>query len=89
MVSWLILLYLVVFTGLTFLAFRAMFRNLRSFQRAEEKSTRSPAPHPELLDSDGNPLTEPLLVVNFVESPDDVRRRLEEIYNRSQDAPER
>jgi len=89
MVSWLTILYFVAFTGLAYLAFRSMFRTMRSFHRAEDKPAQSPAPHPELLDKDGNQLNEPLLVVNFIESPDDVRRRLEEIYNRSQDAPER
>lgn len=81
-------LYFVTFAVIAFLAFRGMFSTLRAFNRAEERPN-APAPHPELLDKDGKPLTEPLLVVNFVESSDDVRRRLEEIYNRSQDAPER
>jgi len=86
-------MYLMAFTVLAFLAVRSMYTNMLSINRATQAQPKRQI-HPELLDSDGQPVNEPLLVVNFVdspsaESPDDVRRRLEEIYNKSKDAPER
>ncbi|WP_218082124.1 DUF2973 domain-containing protein [Anthocerotibacter panamensis] len=82
--------YFAAFTLIAYLAFSGMFRSLRSLNRIQPKQPQAKVvPHPELLDRDGRPISEPLLVVNFVEPPDEVRRRLEEIYNKSQDAPER
>ncbi|WP_287127948.1 DUF2973 domain-containing protein [Candidatus Cyanaurora vandensis] len=88
------LMYFAAFTILAYLAVRSMFTNMQSINRITEKQSRVQVPHPELLDSMGRPVSEPLLFVNFVESnanesPDEVRRRLEEIYNKSKDAPER
>jgi hypothetical protein len=80
-------IYFVASALIAYLAFTSMFRNMRQINQLKQKP---PTPtHPELLDAQGKPITEPLLVVNFVEPPDEVRRRLEEIYNKSQDAPER
>ncbi len=77
------LVYFTAFTLIAYIAFRGMFTTMRAINRAQNQPPRRSVPHPELLDSNGQPSTEPLLVVNFVESPEEVRRRLEEIYDKS------
>ncbi len=83
------LIYFTAFFGIAYLAFKFMHGNMQSIQRASQRPTPLNVPHPELLDRDGKPITDPLLVINVVESSDEVRRRLEDLYNKSQDAPER
>ncbi|MBX2865442.1 MAG: DUF2973 domain-containing protein [Leptolyngbyaceae cyanobacterium MAG.088] len=86
------LLYIFAFTVLAILAIVNMVRNLISLGietrrgpgKRIESSPRKPrrVPHPELLDSDGNVLDEPLLVMRSI-SIKDAREQLDAIYESS------
>lgn len=86
------LLYIFAFTILAVLAIVNLVRNLVSLgietrrvsgNMAESRSSQSRrVPHPELLDSDGNVLDEPLLVMRSI-SIKDAREQLDAIYDSS------
>ena len=86
------LLYIFAFTLLAVLAIVNLVRNLISLG-IETRRGSTPAagatpgqvrrvPHPELLDSDGNVLDEPLLVMRSI-SIKDAREQLDAIYESS------
>jgi len=56
-------------------------RNRNSFNRNRYPSTPTPS-HPELLDEQGKPVNEPLLVMRSV-NVDDAREKLDALYNDS------
>jgi hypothetical protein len=91
------LIYILAFTILAFLAVGNLIRNLMTLgidsQRASKGWTpggqqsnltsRSGAvPHPELLDSTGNVINEPLLVMRSM-SVEDAREQLDALYESS------
>ncbi|EKV03806.1 Protein of unknown function (DUF2973) [Leptolyngbya sp. PCC 7375] len=85
------LLYIFAFTILAVLAIVNLARNLISLgietrrvsgNTADSKSSQRRVPHPELLDSDGNVLDEPLLVMRSI-SIKDAREQLDAIYDSS------
>ncbi|MGF1480994.1 MAG: DUF2973 domain-containing protein [Cyanophyceae cyanobacterium] len=89
------LLYILAFTVIAFIAISNLIRSLitisadqRRYSAAQPSSSRSPnvyqskTSHPELLDSDGRPLNEPLLVMRSV-SVEDAREQLDALYNAS------
>jgi hypothetical protein len=83
------LLYVVAFTVLAFLTISNLIRNLmtlgiesnRGYGTSGMGRSRS-IPHPELLDSTGNVVNEPLLVMRSM-SVDDAREHLDALYNAS------
>ena len=56
-------------------------RNGNNFNRSRYASSQNP-PHPELLDEQGRPVNEPLLVMRSV-NVDDAREKLDALYNSS------
>jgi hypothetical protein len=87
------LIYIIAFAVLATLAITNLARNLillggsarqgKSPQMSggnQSQVTARPAPHPELLDQDGNMIREPLLVMRSI-SVKDAREQLDEIYN--------
>lgn len=92
------LLYILAFTVLAFLAVGNLIRSLvtlssesRSYppSRWNQAAPNSPVaryhrtvPHPELLDSAGNVVNEPLMVMKSM-TMDDARERLDALYNSS------
>ncbi len=90
------ILYVLAFTVIAFLAISNLIRNLinvgsdsRRFYGQKGRygvnginpTTRS-VPHPELLDDQGKPFNEPLLVMRSV-SVEEARQQLDQIYNSS------
>jgi len=87
------LVYILAFTVIAFFAISNLIRSLISISGESQKGswTDKPksatknqyqsykVPHPELLDSDGQPISEPLLVIRSV-SVEDARERLDSIY---------
>jgi hypothetical protein len=55
--------------------------NRNNFNRNRYASSQNP-PHPELLDEQGKPVNEPLLVMRSV-NVDDAREKLDALYNNS------
>lgn len=90
------LIYILAFTVLAFLAVTNLIRNLMILgidsQRSYGNQGRSSAasrqgrlrsvPHPELLDSEGNVVNEPFLVMRSM-TVEDARERLDALYNSS------
>jgi Protein of unknown function (DUF2973) len=90
------LLYILAFTFLAFVAVGNLIRNLLHFSQESSRtrpstsgssnvSTRAQArrvPHPELLDDDGQVISEPLLVMRSI-SVEDAREQLDALYNSS------
>jgi hypothetical protein len=90
------LIYLVVFTILALLAISNLLRSLVTLSvDSQRQPTVSPnypyspnsfranqSPHPELLDTYGNPINEPLLVMRSL-SVEDARQQLDDIYHKS------
>ncbi|MBE9221282.1 DUF2973 domain-containing protein [Cyanobacterium stanieri LEGE 03274] len=90
------LIYILAFTVIAFFAISNLIRSLitisgesqrgswtdtpKPIKRANPQSYR--ATHPELLDENGNPLDEPLLVIRSV-SVEDARQKLDSIYQSS------
>ena len=90
------LVYILAFTVIAFFAISNLIRSLitisgetqrgswsdkpRSVQRKEYQSYQ--VPHPELLDNNGQPVNEPLLVIRSV-SVEDARQKLDSIYQAS------
>lgn len=87
------LLYILAFTTLAFLAMSNLIRNLitlgsesrqypsggGAYRRA---SMARSVPHPELLDSEGRVVNEPLLVMKSM-TVEDAREQLDALYNSS------
>ena len=95
------ILYILAFTIIAFLAISNLIRNLisvsvesqrgyRANNSASTQGTRGTAaksvPHPELLDSNGKPINEPLLVMRSV-TVEDAREQLDAIYDASPSQP--
>ncbi len=93
-------IYLICFALLTTLALVTMVRNLFNVGLASQRNDaaigltppppRNPAParptlHPELLDERGRVIEEPLLVMREM-TVEDVRNRLDALYDASPDA---
>lgn len=88
------LIYILAFTVIAFFAISNLIRSLITIsgetQRGSWTDTPRPikkyqsyqAPHPELLDNNGDPVDEPLLVIRSV-SVEDARQRLDSIYQSS------
>lgn len=92
------LLYILAFTILAFIAVGNLIRNLmmfsfdadRTYSRssiqqgnsAYMSSRKQFIPHPELLDSSGNLIKEPLLVMRSV-NVEDARQQLDALYEAS------
>ena len=92
------ILYILAFTVIAFLAISNLIRNLinvnhdsRRFYSQQKKglgiqstnkNIRKTVPHPELLDDQGKPVNEPLLVMRSV-SVEEARRHLDQLYNSS------
>ncbi|MEM6426478.1 MAG: DUF2973 domain-containing protein [Cyanobacteria bacterium P01_H01_bin.119] len=89
------LLYIVAFTVLATLAIWNLIRNLMTLgsssrsasgssisQGAPQGQNRRPVPHPELLDEDGQVISEPLLVMRSI-SVKDAREQLDALYDSS------
>ncbi len=90
------LLYILAFTILALLAVSNLIRNLMTLGVESQRATRgwSPPgqsgsssrpgsiPHPELLDSTGNVINEPLLVMRSM-SVEDAREQLDALYESS------
>jgi hypothetical protein len=95
------ILYILAFTVIAFLAISNLIRNLinvnsdsrrlysqqgRSRSNNPPKYTSTKVPHPELLDAQGKPVNEPLLVMRSV-SVEEARQQLDQIYNSSPSHP--
>lgn len=85
------LLYILAFTIVAFFAISNLIRSLvtvsldsqRRYPGNNVVSRRSNSvPHPELLDDEGNPVNEPLLIVKSM-NVEDAREKLDAIYNSS------
>lgn len=79
--------YILAFGVIAFLAFRNLAMNVMTLgqeQRQPRRSRPRTAPHPELIDQDGNLTNEPLLVIRSA-TTDDIRSRLDAIYQESPD----
>jgi len=90
------LLYILAFSFLAFIAVGNLIRNLLAFGNEARKPVQRSAspqrprlvPHPEMLDDSGKVLQEPLLVMRSI-GIDDVRDRLDAIYDSSPEASPR
>jgi hypothetical protein len=87
------LLYILAFTVLAFLAVGNLVRNLMTLGMESQRqfpnsagagygASQRPAPHPELLDSDGRIINEPLLVMRSM-TVEDAREQLDAIFKAS------
>ncbi|MEY2977714.1 MAG: DUF2973 domain-containing protein [Prochlorotrichaceae cyanobacterium] len=80
-------LYLIIFAILTVIAVTNLFRNLMMVASDSRRSLSGPqrqsiAPHPELFDSSGKVVNEPLMVMRSA-SVEDIRDRLDALYDSS------
>lgn len=95
------LIYILAFTIIAFFAISNLIRSLISISMESQRGPWTSDPrkirsnfnsgsmritHPELLDSNGNPINEPLLVIRSV-SVEDAREKLDSIYNASPSEP--
>ncbi|MBC8121162.1 MAG: DUF2973 domain-containing protein [Gemmatimonadaceae bacterium] len=80
------ILYLIVFCILGVLAFWSMSTGWRT-NRSVLRQSRGPEtrPHPELLDSQGRLIRDPLLVVRVTPREEEIRHQLEALYRNSPD----
>ncbi|NEO88157.1 MAG: DUF2973 domain-containing protein [Spirulina sp. SIO3F2] len=83
------LLYILAFTCIAFLAMSSIIRSLMTLgmepnRRLNNPKPKKPAnvPHPELLDEQGQPIEEPLLVIRSV-NVDEAREKLDAIFEAS------
>ncbi len=88
------LLYILAFTIIAFFAVSTLIRSLITLNTDSQRRARNPqgrptpnrrpvrVPHPELLDDQGQPINEPLLVVRSI-NVDDAREKLDALYNAS------
>ncbi|MGK7947200.1 MAG: DUF2973 domain-containing protein [Microcystaceae cyanobacterium] len=92
------LLYILAFTIIAFLAVSNLIRSLitvsmnsqgsyspRNRYYSSNSNRRKPL-HPELVDDEGQPISEPLLVMRSV-SVEDARQQLDDLYNASPNPP--
>jgi len=87
------LLYILAFTIIAFLAISNLIRSLMNVSYKSSRSYRAPetkkptsVPHPELMDEQGRPTKEPLLVMRSV-SVEDARQKLDALYEASPGQP--
>lgn len=87
------ILYVIAFTAIAFLAIGNLIRSLitlsMDYQRPYSSARKSSlataqfaVPHPELLDENGNPTSEPLLVMRSM-TVEDAREKLDALYRSS------
>lgn len=84
------LIYIMAFTIVSFFAITNLIRSLITVSYDSQRRYSTPKPsqvemrdiHPELLDSNGQPVKEPLLVMRSV-SIEDARQQLDAIYKAS------
>jgi Protein of unknown function (DUF2973) len=81
------ILYLIIFVILAFIAVSNLVRNIMMVASDSRRSPslaspRTIVPHPELLDSSGKVVNEPLMVMRSA-SVEDIRDRLDAIYESS------
>ncbi|MDR5639851.1 MULTISPECIES: DUF2973 domain-containing protein [unclassified Thermosynechococcus] len=77
------LIYIVAFTVLALLAMANLIRSLLTLGIESQRQFSPPrVTHPELLDSDGHVIDEPLLVMRSL-SVEDARAQLDAIYRES------
>jgi hypothetical protein len=81
------ILYLIIFAILAFIAVSNLVRNIMMVASDSRRgpsvpSQRSIVPHPELLDSSGKVVNEPLMVMRSA-SVEDIRDRLDALYESS------
>ena len=90
------LLYIFAFTIIAFMAISNLIRSLITVSAQSQRyyapggnsanrggsANQSGPLHPELLDEDGRPISEPLLVMRSV-SVEDAREQLDALYNSS------
>jgi hypothetical protein len=80
------ILYLIIFAILAFIAVSNLVRNIMMVasdsHRSPMPAQRSIVPHPELLDSSGKVVNEPLMVMRSA-SVEDIRDRLDALYKSS------
>jgi hypothetical protein len=91
------LLYVFAFTIIAFIAVSNLIRSLykisaesqnyygsknNSPEYLRRRMSRNSVPHPELLDDQGRPINEPLLVIKSV-TLDDAREKLDKIFDAS------
>lgn len=92
------LLYILAFTILALIAVSNLIRNLIMFSFERERTfaprapisnrgnfsyfSSQPVPHPELLDTTGNPIRDPLLVMRSIDV-EDARTQLDALYEAS------
>ncbi|MGK7931723.1 MAG: DUF2973 domain-containing protein [Microcystaceae cyanobacterium] len=97
------LLYILAFTIIAFLAVSNLIRSLITVsmssqgsyssrnsarnRRSAYNSRRGQPLHPELVDEEGQPISEPLLVMRSV-SVEDARQQLDALYNASPNPPQ-
>ena len=97
------LIYILAFTIIAFFAISNLIRSLitisissqkgpwkadSKISQPKSKSSSQIVRHPELLDDNGNPIKEPLLVIRSV-SVEDAREKLDSIYNSSPSQPKK
>jgi hypothetical protein len=83
-------IFVIAFTVIAVIAFSNLIRSFvllggqaRLFPNMNPGSTSPrPTPHPEMIDAQGRPINEPLLVVRSVDV-EDARQKLDAIYNAS------
>ena len=80
------ILYLIIFVILAFIAVSNLVRNIMMVASDSRSpslaSPRTIVPHPELLDSSGKVVNEPLMVMRSA-SVEDIRDRLDALYESS------
>lgn len=91
------IIYILAFTVIAFFAISSLIRSLITISTESQRGPWTAEPrnsssnykfnskrvtHPELLDNNGNPINEPLLVIRSV-SVEDAREKLDSIYNDS------
>ncbi|MEN9208034.1 MAG: DUF2973 domain-containing protein [Gloeomargarita sp. GMQP_bins_120] len=79
------LLYVVLFTVLGVFALGNLLRNLIMLSlESQYPRQRLAPPHPELLDAEGKPIEEPLLVVRSV-NLEEARQQLDRLYEEGEE----
>lgn len=73
------LLYVVLFTILAVLALGNLLRSLMRLSLESQYPRQRALSHPELLDDEGNPVDEPLLVMRSV-NLEEARQQLDKLY---------
>lgn len=83
------LIYILAFTVIAFLAISNLIKSLMNVSyksarnyRPSESYSKTKVSHPELVDEQGRPIKDPLLVMRSV-SVEDARQKLDAIYKAS------